>query len=46
MKHEKFTHFENHGEKLRLFQFQNPERIILILLIIDLFLSQVAYVKL
>ena len=42
----KVTHFRNHGERLWLFQFQNPERIILILLIIDLLLSQVAYVKL
>ena len=46
MKHGKVTHFRNHGEKLWLFQFPNPERIILILLIIDLLLSQVAYVKL
>ena len=42
----KVTHFRNHRERLWLFQFQNPERIILILLIIDLLLSQVAYVKL
>ena len=33
-------------EKLSLFQFRNPERIILILWIIDLLLSQVVYVKL
>ena len=46
MKHGKVTHFRNHGERLWLFKFQNPERIILILLIIDLLLSQVAYVKL
>ena len=38
--------FRNHGKKLWLFQFPNPERIILILLIIDLLLSQVAFVKL
>ena len=38
--------FRNHGEKLWLFQFPNPERIVLILLIIDLLLSQVAFVKL
>ena len=37
---------QNHGEKPSLFQFQNLERIILIRLIIDLLLSQVAYVKL
>ena len=46
MKHGKVAHFRNHGEKLSLFQFPNPERIILILLIIDLLLSQVAFVKL
>ena len=42
----KVTHFRNHGERLWLFQFPNPERIILIPLIIDSLLSQVAYVKL
>ena len=42
----KVTHFRNHGERLWLFQFPNPERIILIILIIDLLLSQVAFVKL
>ena len=46
MKHGKVTHFRNHGERRWLCQFPNPERIILILLIIDLLLSQVAYVKL
>ena len=46
MKHGKVTHFRNHGEKLWLFQFPNLERIILILLIIDLLLSQITFVKL
>ena len=46
MKHGKVTHFWNHGEKLWLFQFSNSGRIILIYLIIDLLLSQVAFVKL
>ena len=46
MKRGKVTHFRNHGERLWLFQFQNPERIILTLLIIDLLLSQVSYVTL
>ena len=46
MKHGKVTHFWNHGEKLWLFQFPNSGRIILIYLIIDLLLSQVAFVKL
>ena len=46
MKPGKVTHFQNHFEKDSLFQFPNPERIILILLIIALLLSQVAYVKL
>ena len=36
----------NHGEKLSLYQFPNLERIVFILLIIDLLLSQIAYVKL
>ena len=31
MKPGKVTHFRNHGEKLWLFQFPNPERIILII---------------
>ena len=39
------THFRNHGERLWLFQFPNPERVILILLIIDLLLSQVCICK-
>ena len=46
MKHGKVTHFRNHGERLWLFQFPNPERIISIFLIIDLLLLQVAFVKL
>ena len=46
MEHEKVTHFLNLGEKLLLFQIPKTERIILILLILDLLLSQVAYVKL
>ena len=46
MKHGKVTHFRNHGEKLWLFQFPNPERIILIFLIINLLLSKFAFVKL
>ena len=46
MKHGKVAHIWNHGEKLWLFQFPNPERINLIIFIIDLLLSQVAYVKL
>ena len=46
MKHRKVTYFWNHGEKLWLFQFPNPEWIILIYIIIDLLLSQVAFVKL
>ena len=41
----KGTHSRNHGEKLSLYQFPNLERILLILLIKDLLLSQVAYVK-
>ena len=39
-------HISGIMERLWLFQFQNPERIILILLSIDLLLSQVVYVKL
>ena len=42
----KMTHFLNHGRKLSIFQFPNPERISLIPLIIVLLLPQVAYVKL
>ena len=38
LKHGKVTHFRNNGERLWLFQFQNPERIILILLVIYLLL--------
>ena len=36
MKPGKVTHSQNHGEKYSLFQFPNPERIILILLTTDL----------
>ena len=39
-------HISGIMERLWLFQFPDPERIILILLIIDLLLSQVAFVKL
>ena len=39
-------HISGIMEKLWLFQFPNPDRIILILLIMDLLLSQVAFVKL